>query len=54
MKKDIGWKSKKPRKENTEQPALPALPALAPEQMDAMIQRLGAGDYVEDGEKNEV
>lgn len=51
MKKDIGWKSKKPRKENTEQPALPA---LAPEQMDAMIQRLGAGDYVEDGEKNEV
>lgn len=48
MKKDIGWKSKKPRKENA------TLPALAPEQMDAMIQRLGAGDYVDDGEKNEV
>lgn len=48
MKKDIGWKSKKPRMEKE------ALPALAPEQMDAMIQRLGAGDYVDDEEKNEV
>ena len=47
MKKDIGWKSKKPKKE------MESLPAMAPEQMDAMIQRLGAGDYVGEEERSE-
>ena len=43
MKRDIGWKSKKPKKEEK------TLPALAPEQMNEIIHKLGAGNYVEEG-----
>lgn len=48
MKRDIGWKSKKPKKEEK------TLPALAPEQMNEMIQKLGASNYVGKGGVDET
>ena len=48
MKRDIGWNSKKPKKEEK------TLPALAPEQLNDMIQKLGAGNYVRDGGVDEA